>query len=405
MKSQNERLMMILATIAWTISIGCAGPTIAERRASAADSIAALQAADFEKAKTDADTVLLKDPKNPFSALVRAVTLYKKTLHDLFLDVQSAVLPAVMGQGFNERYLKFALENADKAFVHIDQDLKTASAEPEVDLELCLACWQYDWNRNGEVDDRDMRLLAIEKDWMGNSIDENDPRSRPTFRFDQGDVLWARAFIAFHRAVVSLAGAFDFNRIFQDVMQRKPERIRIPLLSKEKVTEAKQHILAGLNFSDQSREAYLAETDDDREWLPNPRQKNHPIPMTADDALYDTWRHMVSDVRALVNGEEGLSLKELAQLGDIQWDNPPSGYLDVGRMFSEPADIVIDVEALEDIDHHENADAALRSVLGKFRADKMKHSLLPGRLDRIKNEVDKGQETIEQKLRYLLWVN
>ncbi len=402
--------MKHISTLIFSVSFaaffgGCAGPSLTERRVSAAESVTALQAADFERAKRAADAVLEKDPKNPFSALVRAVTTYKKTLHDLFLDALGAVSPAIMGRGFNERYLKFALENADKSFVQIESDLEIAAAESEVDLELCLACWQYDWNRNGEVDKRDRRLLQIERDADGHRIDDDDPRSRPTFRFDLGDVLWARAFIAFHRAVVSFASAFDYSRLFDTVMQRHPEVIRIPLLSKEKVFEAKKHILDGLNFSDKSREAYLKETDDDREWLPNPRQKNHPIPMPVDEALYDTWRHVVSDTRAIVKGEEGLCLAELAQLGDVQWDNPPSGYLDVGRMFAEPTDVVIEVEALDHIDDHENADQALRSILGKYRADRMKHSMLPRRLDRMKNEVERGQESIEQKLRYLLWVN
>ena len=39
--------------------------------------------------------------------------------------------------------------------------------------------------------------------------------------------------------------------------------------------------------------AYLAETDDDREWVPNPKQQSHPMPLPVDaariGALERTW--------------------------------------------------------------------------------------------------------------------
>lgn len=386
--------------------LGCAaGPSVQERRLSAAKSIEALQRADFETAESEADAVLAMDPGNSFSALVRAVTVYKATLHNLFLDMQSTVAAAIFGRGLNTRYLLFSLETADKAFAEIEGDLAVAAAEPAVDLTLCLACLEYDWNRNGEIDAQDRYLLEIEVDAHGEKIPKDDPRRRPTYRFDYGDVLWARAFIAFHRAAVSLVMAFDAAAIFENFVQAQRETLTITLASKEKLTAAKQHILTGLDFSDKSREAYLAETDDDREWLPNPRQKNHPMPLSVDDALYDTWRLVVSDVRKLITGEEGLSLAELAQLGDIQWDRPPDGYLDIGRIFREPETRVIRIDDLEEIDDHNDPNAALGRVLGKYRVANMKHSMLIRRLSRMKAEVETGQESIERKLRYLLWVN
>ena len=54
----------------------------------------------------------------------------------------------------------------------------------------------------------------------------------------------------------------------------------------------------------------LAEVDDDREWLPNPKQKSHAMPLTVDDALFDTWGGVLSDVRKLLLGQEGLSVAD-----------------------------------------------------------------------------------------------
>ncbi len=389
-----------------TIAVGCAtGPSLQERRLFASQSIEALQRADFENAKLEADKVLTEDPGNPFSALVRAVTLYKATLHNLFLDVQSAAATAIIGRGINMRYFTFALESADQAFASIDRDLAVAAAEPMVDLELCLACWEYDWNQDGRVDKRDRVLLQIEQDAQGNKLAKDDPRRNPVFRFDYGDVLRARAFIAFHRAAVSIVSAFDLESMYQNIVQSRAKTFTVVLVSKEKMAQAKNHILAGLDYSDKSREAYLAETDDDREWLPNPKQRNYSMPLPVDEALYDTWRDIISDVRKLIKGEEGLGLAELAQLGDIQWDNPPKGFLDIGSIFDKPETVVIEIDDLEAIEDHENADAALTRVLGKYRVQTMKPSQLIKRLERMKSEVVLGHESIERKLRYLLWVN
>jgi hypothetical protein len=385
---------------------GCAtGPSLEARRTAATPAMVALQAADFDGAATESGRVLTEDPKNPFAALVRAITAYKAAMHDLVLDIQSTVLNMAFGRGFNDRYLKFALQAADKAFGDIDRDLAVAASEPAVDLDLCLACWEYDWNRNGKIDKRDRRLMAVEQDAEGRKIPKDDPRRRPTFRFDYGDVIWARAFIAFHRAAVSLALAFDFSHTFDHIGPGLPETLNIPLLSRAHIDAARQHILTGLDYSDQSRIAYQAEEDDDREWLPNPRQKNHPLPLPVDDALYTTWEGVVSDVRKLVNGEEGLSISELAQLGDHQWEVPPTGYLDVGRMFSEPTGILVDFAVIDEIDERGGADPALRKALGKYRSERMKPSRLLRRLERMKNEVESGTESIDRKLRYLLWIN
>jgi hypothetical protein len=386
-----------LALLISTAVAGCAArPSLEARRTAAVKAISSLGAADFEAASLESDRVLSKDPENPFAALVRAITAYKAAMHDLILDVQGVVVTMAFGRGFNDRYLKYAFESADKAFAGIDADLAVAAAEPDISLELCLACWEHNSDR---------RLLEIERDAEGNEMDENDPRRRPTYRFDLGDVVWARAFIAFHRAAASLALAFDFGRTFDGVLRDMPRVVEIPIADRARIDEAKQHILEGLDYSDEARRAYLAEEDDDREWLPNPRQKNHPLPLPVDGALYATWEGVVSDVRKLVSGEEGLSIAELAQLGDHQWEVPPTGYLDVGRMLAEPTDVRIEPEVLDDIDEHGGADRALKRALGKYRADHMKPSALLRRLSRMKNEVERGEESIDRKLRYLFWIN
>ena len=163
--------------------------------------------------------------------------------------------------------------------------------------------------------------------------------------------------------------------------------------------------MRGLGHSDASRRAYLEETDDEREWLPNPRQKNHPLPLPVDAALYETWKGVVTDAERLVRGDEGLSVRGLAQLGDHRGHDPLEGFIDVGSIFSAPRDIVIDMEASERAESKKKLDALLMSLFSAHYVKRMKPSPFLHRLERMKGEVDRGEEPFERKLRYLLWIN
>ncbi|MCC6899166.1 MAG: hypothetical protein IT377_09335 [Polyangiaceae bacterium] len=388
----------------------CSPPRTADHAAAARPAERALGGGDFADANRQAERALARDEQNPRAALVRALTRYERSMKQLSRDLRTVVIGGAMTGGFNQRYLDLALEQADKDLALVEADLARASRDPDVSLELCLACWKKDWNGNGRVDSRDELLFQIEQDAAGNPIPEGDPRRKPTFRFDHGDVYWARAFVAFQRAAIDVLSAYDFSEVERLLAERseRPRQIRLRLVHPERMKSARAHVLDGLGHSDASRRAYLAETDDDREWMPNPRQKDHPLPLPVDAKLYDTWQGVVGDLERLVRGDEGLSVRELAQLGDHRWKDPPQGFVDLGSMFTRPRDIVIDLEAVERFDRAENrqtAELLLKSLLGAHYVKQMKPSPLPRRLERMKGEVERGDESLERKLRYLLWIN
>jgi hypothetical protein len=310
-----------------------------------------------------------------------------------FLFIDNAFTPA--GQP-----AVIALANQLEA---VDRDLAVAAEDPAFSLELCLACWQYDWNHDGAIDQRDQQLLQIERDAKGELIDEHDPRRTPTFHFDHGDVLWARAMVAFQRATLELLLAYRWSDASRGDSKTK-QPIVIHLESAERVKHARELVLAGLDYSDASRRAYLAETDDDREWVPSPRQHSHPVPLEVDDRLYETWTGVVADVRDLMAGKRGLGLRELATLISPKLTKlAPDAYIDVGRMFSEPTDITLPVD-------EEGEDAAamarwLRGVLGHGYAEHMQASPLAQRLASMRADLERGGDTLEHKLHYLLWIN
>jgi hypothetical protein len=395
------------ALLALALAPGCSTPTLEQRHEAATPAVRALQRGRFDLAGGEATRALGSDGSNPYARLVRAIVTYRRTMHQLWLDGRTVVVGAVAAGGINDRYARAAFEQAEADLGRVENDLDEVAREPGVALELCPACWEIDWNGDGRVVRRDRLLFQIEIDANGDPIPEGDPRRKPTFRFDRGDVAWARAFVSFQRAALDLLLAYDLAdaaRLAGRIDSRDPPVV-IRLSHPERVAAARRELLRGLDFSAEARREYLAETDDDREWVPNPRQRSHPLPLPVDDALYETWEQVVADLRRLASGEEGLGVADLAQLGDHRWESPPAGYVDVGRMLAHPRDIVIHPRRLRRIHRQPDVEAALAEMLGDYYVRDMRPSPLPGRLRRMKAEVDRGEEAMGRKLRYLLWIN
>ncbi len=382
-------------------------PVLAARRDAAAAAVTALQAGHFDEAERLAAEGAAADGGNPYALLVRAIVRYKKSMHQLALDGRTLVVGGLESGALNQKYLRATLGDAESELAAIEADLAIVAEEPNISLELCLACWEIDWNANGRVDSRDRRLLQLEEDADGEPIPDEDPRRTPTFRFDHGDVAWARAFVAFQRAALDALLAYDWTEIALIAARRseRPDEIVIHLVDAGRIAAARERILEGLAQSDLSRRQYLAETDDDREWVPNPRQKDHPMPLPIDQAVYDTWEGVVGDVERMVEGKEGLSVADLVTLSGERVKSAPRGYLDIGRMLAHPKDIVLDMGDLERLDERGDIEGAMRSILGEYYVSSMKPSPLPRRLLRMKGEIDRGDRELERKLRYLFWIN
>jgi hypothetical protein len=392
---------------------GCAGvqkvaTTTPEQEAAAKPVVLALQAGNFEEAQKAAQAVLGQDPQNPQAGLVSGIARYQEVMHNFYRDMTSIIGGAFVGRAINHRMLKWSLQQAEAELEKVERDLSGASAVADVRLQLCLGCWERDWNHNGEVDERDRLLFQIELDANGELIPEGDPRRKPTFHFDLGDVFWARAMVAFQRAAFNLVLAYQLPEMSELMGASRESAITIKMVDKSRVLLAKELILSGLEHADRARLEYLRETDDVGEWVPNPKQKNHPLPLPVDEMLYETWEGVLRDLRALLKGEEGISVAEVAQLGDHQWENPPQGFVNIKKLLEEPGDIVIrldHVDALEGERSRENAEKVIKDILGEKYVPEMKPTPLLKRLVRMKGEMERGEESFERKLRYLFWLN
>jgi hypothetical protein len=403
-----KRVLVVLAIV------GCGGGgsstpvrTPEQRGEDSAAAVTALQRSRFADAERDATAALARDPQNSRAAAVRAIARYHGAGNALITEIGSIIEQASKLEFFDHAGGRAAWQHFLEKLEAIDRDLAVVAADPGFSLELCIACWEHDFNHNGRIDDGDRKLFELEFDGRGGTIPEGDPRRRPTFRFDTGDADWARAMIAFQRAAGELVLAYKWSDLDKLIHADGPPFLTIKQTDKARVTRARELVISGLGFADKCRDAYLAETDDDREWVPNPRQRSHPIPLEVDAELYQTWAAVTGDVRRMLKSEEGLSMREMAGVvADDLKTRAPDAYIDLGKMLAEPKDIVIDLRTiLLRMPDAPVVEQVLRGLLGNGYQTKMRASPLVGRLRHMKEQLDRSEDTLDRKLRYLLWLN
>ena len=203
---------------------GCSGATLENgghvgvpastaQHEAAQRAITALQSGSFDRAELLAKEQIAADGANPYARLVRAIARYQRSTLQLALDGRTLTIGGIAGGGLNEKYLRQTFGDAEADLAGVEADLAIAAKRSGLALELCPACWEVDWNGSGRVDDRDRLLLQIEQDDDGRPIPEGDPRRKPTFRFDDGDVAWARAVVSFERAMLDVLLAYDWTEL------------------------------------------------------------------------------------------------------------------------------------------------------------------------------------------------
>ncbi|HPV40469.1 MAG TPA: hypothetical protein PKX40_04755 [Spirochaetota bacterium] len=403
----KKSLLIIAMTVLFS-AISCVTTQDAAKRIEDSKPAAeALRAGKFTEALNLSGKAIGRDGGNCYAFMARAIARYVAAGQRMSVDIAFVRFRGSRRRGIDLEYLREAVRRMVAEFVQVDSDLEKASRCDDVFLDLAPALWMIDWNGDGDIDSRDRSLLEIELDADGKKLSEDDPRRRPLYRYDVGDVHWARAFVNFQMAALNIALAYDWsiiNTLMTDGFRGLIE-IRIKMLDKTLIALARKEILTGLECAEQARLAYLAETDDEREWVPNPRQKNHPMPLPVDEELYKTWDGVLKDVRKLVTGEEGLRLADVADLAQLKMDPMPLGYLDFGRMFDRPKDIVINLNELVMLEHSRDLEGMLRTVFGEYYCCGKKPSLITSRLKRMKGEIDRGLEPFGRKLKYLLWLN
>jgi hypothetical protein len=116
-------------------------------------------------------------------------------------------------------------------------------------------------------------------------------------------------------------------------------------------TLAYPRLREGIRQSRMLRESLLAETHDDREWIPNPRQTNTSFPLVMDEQTFATWGALLSELHDLVEGKALLGGRVdaggLQGLTDLTFGLcPPGQGIDVRGLFLSPLRQAMDRDEL-----------------------------------------------------------
>ena len=205
-------------------------------------------------------------------------------------------------------------------------------------LTLAPGLWELDLDSDGKIDLWEKHFFAIPR--RGNhefrfSAPSNDPAYyereydvNALIKLDQSDILWAQAYHHFIEGFLTNLRAFDLPPSFDALIIARPELLK----------QAHQLIGRGMALSAEMRQAVLAETDDDHEWIGNPRQASSVFPIPLDEADFASWGAIMKELIALWQGQALLPTTErgnglLAELAPLC---PPGMGLDIAATYQQP---------------------------------------------------------------------
>jgi hypothetical protein len=161
--------------------------------------------------------------------------------------------------------------------------------------------WTVDLDGDGAISMQERYFFwtpkrGLDMSPMARAASEENYRSlyiAPVINVDPSDIYWAIAYCDFAEAALNLALSYDLL-----------DGNQVKLVDAARVrSRAYPRLLAGLRYSAKLRESLLAETHDDREWIPNPRQTHTSFPLVMDAQTFATWGDFLKELQGLAEGK------------------------------------------------------------------------------------------------------
>ncbi len=172
-----------------------------------------------------------------------------------------------------------------------------------------------------------------------NSPDDIEQAKTLVINFDRGDVCWLRGYCRFLAVAGELLLAIDGQHAFEctahlffekvetphtfllenrqavddapfdnfpaisDVLSFFHQLLNLPIGEPARMKAALTHFEAGVAQAKEMWTFILKETDDDREWIPNPKQTG-VVGVKVTQEMVDTWRETLAEVELIVQGKK-----------------------------------------------------------------------------------------------------
>lgn len=235
-----------------------------------------------------------------------------------------------------------------------------AKVEGDVKLPVRFGLVRLDLDGDGQGSDAEAlwRIYAVLNAQFRNQAGLDEKAKEFRIAFDTGDVYWLRGYCHLLSAFIEFQLAYDGQRWFDHCghllfakaespypfLPQRPQAAAeegfdydifldaiaavhlfdFELKDAKRMAATRGHLLAMTDLSRKSWDAILAETDNDSEWLPNPKQQSVVgVPVTAE--MIETWRGMLAELDALLNGEKLVPF----------WRDKTQG-VNLKRVFTEP---------------------------------------------------------------------
>jgi hypothetical protein len=230
----------------------------------------------------------------------------------------------------NEAFRKIIIQLTDD----LAQADKTLSAieSSDVKLTLHLGLGRMDFDGDGQATDQEM-LWQVFSRITGRHVTEAQA-AEFVMALDKGDVHWLRGYCHLLSGLFEMGLAFDTRELhdhaarlffptakvpYDFLHSHKPgydpeffvdviafvHELRLPLAEPERLAKAREHFLTVIEQSRLSWKAILAETDDDHEWIPSPKQWNPAVPgALVRQEMVDSWMEVLDELEAVLNGKK-----------------------------------------------------------------------------------------------------
>jgi uncharacterized protein (TIGR03000 family) len=164
--------------------------------------------------------------------------------------------------------------------------------------------------------------------------------------FDRGDVAWLRGYCHLLMALAEIFLAYDCQELFDLAGPHffanvKPPARDVPgfpftlrLKEPERMKAALSHLENVLVLSKESWKFILAETDDDHEWIPNPKQRG-ALGIRVTQPMVDSWLQFVDEAQAILAGKRLIP----------SWHNGDKRGINLRRVFLEPRSLDLSTDA------------------------------------------------------------
>jgi hypothetical protein len=236
----------------------------------------------------------------------------------------------------NPELLTYDLQrSALRAFLEALADVDTTLADirdKDLKIVIDLEKTRLDFRGSGRADPS-ATLMSVVRSVAPTAAPRGASQSFEV-AFDLGDAIWLRGYCHLLSAALEFLLAYDWHETFtlagglfypridgapplpwgasQRIMMDDVEIASVVAMihsihwepaEPARLAKARAHLKEVVALSRASWKAILDETDDDREWIPAPRQKDGVLPgMTVTQARLDTWLAALDDFDAVLDG-------------------------------------------------------------------------------------------------------